>query len=213
HADGQLGAVMFYLRQTDAAGNPMSTSPLQHESVYRYDFLGAGDCGTDEPVSPTRQTLPWQTSCGDGGCVNRHTMEYVPATNRIWVLRSANTNEIGVYDLDNDDWGIVQLTLNGAPLTLDRADLQLVGDRMFILAAGRSAVYSIDASADGGPPVPACLCELDEVEGIDVFDLLAYLDLWFAGDDDADVDDAPGVDVFDLLAFLDCWFPASAGAP
>src|SRR5690606_30871699 len=38
HGDGQTGAVMFYLRQTDAAGNPVSTSPLQHESIFRYDF-------------------------------------------------------------------------------------------------------------------------------------------------------------------------------
>lgn len=71
-----------------------------------------------------------------------------------------------------------------------------------------------------GPPrlavtfdLPAvCPCEADgNAGGVDVFDLLAYLDLWFAGDAAADIDGAAGVDVFDLLAFLDCWFPASAG--
>ena len=60
--------------------------------------------------------------------------------------------------------------------------------------------------------VPPCPCERDEAVGIDVFDLLAYLDLWFAGDQSAELDGAAGVDVFDLLFFLDCWFPASAGA-
>jgi hypothetical protein len=52
----------------------------------------------------------------------------------------------------------------------------------------------------------ACLCETDDQPGIDVFDLLAYLDDWFEGAASADIDGAAGVNVFDLLAFLDCWF-------
>jgi hypothetical protein len=60
---------------------------------------------------------------------------------------------------------------------------------------------------------PACPCDLDGTPGVDVFDLLAYLDLWFPQDAAADIDGSAGVDVFDLLAFLDCWFPASAGSP
>jgi hypothetical protein len=98
-------------------------------------------------------------------------------------------------------------------LNITRADLQFVGDRMFILSAGRDAVYSVDASADGDPPAPVCPCEFDDAPGVNVFDLLAYLDLWFITDVAADIDGAPGVDVFDLLFYLDCWFPASAGAP
>jgi hypothetical protein len=77
---------------------------------------------------------------------------------------------------------------------------------------------------DGGTPavvdfvssVPApggCVCERDGAAGVNVIDLLAYLDLWFPSDPAADIDGTPGVNVFDLLAFLDCWFPASAGAP
>jgi hypothetical protein len=54
--------------------------------------------------------------------------------------------------------------------------------------------------------LPSCLCEQDGNPGVDVFDLLTYLDLWFAEDDAADVDRTAGVDVFDLLAYLDCWF-------
>ncbi len=63
------------------------------------------------------------------------------------------------------------------------------------------------------PAAPTCACETDgNAAQVDVFDLLAYLDGWFASDAAADIDGAAGVDVFDLLFFLDCWFPASAGA-
>lgn len=58
---------------------------------------------------------------------------------------------------------------------------------------------------------PPCLCEIDDDGAqVDVFDLLAYLDAWFAFDAAADLDGVPGVDVFDLLTFLDCWFRACA---
>ncbi len=45
-------------------------------------------------------------------------------------------------------------------------------------------------------------------EFVDVFDLLAYLDLWFVSDDAAERtdDDPASIDVFDLLDYLDCWF-------
>ncbi len=51
----------------------------------------------------------------------------------------------------------------------------------------------------------ACPCDLD-VNGADVFDLLAYLDGWFEAAPAADYDLSGSVDVFDLLAYLDCWF-------
>lgn len=48
---------------------------------------------------------------------------------------------------------------------------------------------------------------------VDVGDLLAYLDLWFALDPAAErTDDSPiHIDVFDLLDYLDCWFPHNGG--
>jgi hypothetical protein len=63
--------------------------------------------------------------------------------------------------------------------------------------------------------IARCLCEFtgDVPAAVDVFDLLAYLDRWFAGGVEADLDRGGGVDVFDLLAYLDCWFIASAGVP
>jgi hypothetical protein len=80
-------------------------------------------------------------------------------------------------------------------------------DALFRVGNGRFIL-----NVDFDPAAPACACETDGDDAqVNVFDLLAYLDLWFAPDPAADIDEAAGVDVFDLLAFLDCWFPASAG--
>lgn len=61
-----------------------------------------------------------------------------------------------------------------------------------------------------GFPVPPCDCEMtgDFPAAVDVFDLLAYLDLWFSVDAAAErTGDLPAnIDVFDLLDYLDCWF-------
>ena len=54
---------------------------------------------------------------------------------------------------------------------------------------------------------PPCPCELDgNPAQLDVFDLLVYLNLWFASNPAADLDETGGVDVFDLLLYLGCWF-------
>jgi hypothetical protein len=74
---------------------------------------------------------------------------------------------------------------------------------------GRIADY---VAANHFEPVAACLCELDGSAGVNVFDLLAYLNAWFVADPSADLDGQGGVDVLDLLVYLDCWFPAVSGA-
>jgi hypothetical protein len=53
---------------------------------------------------------------------------------------------------------------------------------------------------------PACPADLTGDGGVDVFDLLEYLDAWFHGQSAAEWDGADGVDVFDLMAYLDNWF-------
>lgn len=58
----------------------------------------------------------------------------------------------------------------------------------------------------GLPMRTPCAADLDQDEDADVFDLLAYLDLWFAADPAADLTDDASVDVFDLLMYLDGWF-------
>ena len=59
----------------------------------------------------------------------------------------------------------------------------------------------------------ACPCDRTEDGLVNVFDLLAYLDDWFALDSSASCDAFRPIDVFDLLCFLDCWFDAAAGNP
>ncbi len=59
----------------------------------------------------------------------------------------------------------------------------------------------------GGAP---CTADFNASGTVDVFDLLLYLDHWFAADPAAELAGGGAVDVFDLLAFLDGWF---AGCP
>jgi subtilisin-like proprotein convertase family protein len=56
------------------------------------------------------------------------------------------------------------------------------------------------------PGAAVCPCEWDGAAGVTVFDLLGYLDGWFAVEGSADLDCSGTVDVFDLLDYLDCWF-------
>jgi hypothetical protein len=53
-----------------------------------------------------------------------------------------------------------------------------------------------------------CAADLTGDGGVDVFDLLAYLDLWFVTDAAAERtgDEPAAIDVFDLLAYLGGWF-------
>ena len=57
-----------------------------------------------------------------------------------------------------------------------------------------------------GVLTPACPGDFNGVNGIDVFDLLDFLTVWFAADPAADLNGINGVDVFDLLDFLTAWF-------
>lgn len=52
----------------------------------------------------------------------------------------------------------------------------------------------------------SCRADMDGNSGIDVFDLLVYLDQWFIASEWADRTDDSTTDVFDLLAYLDLWF-------
>jgi hypothetical protein len=70
-----------------------------------------------------------------------------------------------------------------------------------------------DADGDGSGDACDCGPDLTNDGTVNVFDLLAYLNLWFERDPAADlVPGGPeeGVDVFDLLAYLDSWFAPPA---
>ncbi len=55
-----------------------------------------------------------------------------------------------------------------------------------------------------------CPADFDGLNGVDVQDIFAFLNAWFAGDVNADFDGLNGVDVQDIFAFLNAWF---AGCP
>lgn len=78
-------------------------------------------------------------------------------------------------------------------------------------ASGFVSTYRCNATnACGATPaffsIRVCLADLNCDDRTDVFDLLIYLDEWFAGDAAADRNDDGNVGVFDLLAYLDGWF-------
>lgn len=81
----------------------------------------------------------------------------------------------------------------------------------FVCGVGKMPDQDLPESVFVLVPVE-CPCEFDGSPGAGVFDLLAYLDLWFSGSSLAQTDERATLDVFDLLTFLDCWFPASEGA-
>jgi hypothetical protein len=84
------------------------------------------------------------------------------------------------------------------------------------IALARNGFYCYDIVLDlhARPGRCRCSCEMTGDECVDVHDLLAYLDLWFASDASADLDEHAGVDVGDLLTFLDAWFNAAGtGCP
>ncbi len=120
--------------------------------------------------------------------------------------------------------GLFGVMPRGAVLLENGNYLFTAADGVYVAAADGAGGFSFShVAADvnafqigtfTGTLPPQCACEMDgNAAQVDVFDLLAYLDLWFAGDAAAELDGAGGVDVFDLLSFLDCWFPASAGEP
>ncbi len=71
---------------------------------------------------------------------------------------------------------------------------------------------SLEFSGSAPLPEESCPCEFGgSAETVDVLDLLAFLDLWFASDPGADFNGTAPVDVLDLLEFLSCWFSATGG--
>ncbi len=81
------------------------------------------------------------------------------------------------------------------------------GDIMLgLFKPGVPGQVASSTTAPGG-----CAADVDNNQQVDVFDLLAYLDTWFEGSQNAELTDdlPPQVDVFDLLSFLDGWFAES----
>lgn len=84
--------------------------------------------------------------------------------------------------------------------------------RPFFIAKAYMTDTDIDDTQASGLDEPGpdriilCDADLNGDHAVDVFDLLIFLDEWFAQDPYADLNNDNTVDVFDLLLFLDEWF-------
>lgn len=135
-------------------------------------------------------------------------------------LRGTNVGAVYIFRFDGTSWREERkfAASDGESYHYLGGSIGVSGDTLVAGAAGddgagygSGAAYIFDLNCDQD----RCACERmgDTPIIVDVFDLLAYLDVWFSGDAAAELtgDSPASVDVFDLLAFLDCWFPASAG--
>jgi hypothetical protein len=70
-----------------------------------------------------------------------------------------------------------------------------------------AGTYKGDGSAclAAGNPITCCRANFDQLNGLQVADIFAFLNAWFAGDLAADFDGG-GLAVADIFAFLNAWF-------
>ncbi len=92
-----------------------------------------------------------------------------------------------------------------------------IGDTEVVEFYGHNGRTAIVVAKDGfvGQPyslsiTPVCFCDMVGDDGtVNILDLLAYLDLWFIDDLDADTNSSGSISIIDLLEYLDCWLTAS----
>jgi hypothetical protein len=188
----------------------------------------------DQPVALHRVTSAWSEGPSNPSAEEGRGATAQPG-DATWSFRTYDTAEWGTPGGDFDPVASASITVGATLADYTWTGAGLAADVQAWVAgnapnngwivigneAAPATAKRFQSRADPlGPPrlamtfdLPAaCVCERDGAAGVNVFDLLAYLDLWFLRDAGAEVDGAAGVDVFDLLGFLDCWFPASAGA-
>jgi hypothetical protein len=136
-----------------------------------------------------------------------------PATNRALL----------VYTLDS---GIVPLARTGDPLTLGPADVRTISgfggqegfatQRNAQINDSRQVVASI-AFTDGSEavvrfqlPLPPCPADFNRRNGLEVQDIFAFLQAWFAAEPRADFDSSGILEAVDIFAFLQAWFAGCA---
>jgi hypothetical protein len=63
-------------------------------------------------------------------------------------------------------------------------------------------------TACGGSPAACCVADFDKMNGVDLLDVFAFLNAWFAGSPYAEVGgDGTGMPtLLDVFAFLTAWF-------
>lgn len=61
-------------------------------------------------------------------------------------------------------------------------------------------------NASGVVTSPCCKADYNKTSGVELLDIFAFLDGWFAGSADADFTGLGGVDLLDIFGFLEAWF-------
>lgn len=76
------------------------------------------------------------------------------------------------------------------------------------LSTACSGAYQGDGTACGpvGNPTTCCPANFDGANGLQVSDIFAYLNAWFASDPRSEFDGMGGLQVSDIFAFLNAWF-------
>lgn len=233
-ADGEPISLTLYV-EARVSGDAAATGMTTFDAMLRDDLSGSfapALLSNDEAAELPAGTFPGNDADGRAGLL----VDY-----RALVGGGAGNGLVGNGGLVNGAWAFLPISISpsGVPEAVNQFDTvykftwstdDLTPRTVNLNVQAQGGAYQ--ASPGGLQQVPfvgaftlpvtivassaSCPCEADGNDAqVDVFDLLAYLDLWFVADPGAErTGDAPAsVDVFDLLTFLDCWFPASAGSP
>ncbi len=145
--------------------------------------------------------------CGTGSLQSRVVFNVVP--NRSYTIR------VGSYGTTASGAGVINITavpiVTGACcISTNSCSVLSVAD--CTTAGGTYKGDNAPCQGDALNPITCCPANFDLVNGVDVVDLFAFLDAWFAqngstGDGfSADFNNDDIVEVTDLFGFLDAWF-------
>lgn len=155
---------LFALVQVDATGARISNHVQQYNAIAEMTFDGAGTPQLAFLGGQGVSMLPWETNCPDGGCVNRHTMDYEIERREIYVLRGGDTNQIGIYSVPGMTWRNLFLMRDGQPFNVRRADIHVSLDRVYIMAVGEDTVFSFpftSSEVEGDTNGDGCVDDAD----------------------------------------------------
>jgi hypothetical protein len=94
------------------------------------------------------------------------------------------------------------LSANGATVAPVNGDVGAAFQWTLTLAPGESRTLWVKY----GYNVAACPADFNNVGGVELLDIFAFLNAWFANDPSADFNLQGGVELLDIFAFLNAWF-------
>lgn len=162
-------------------------------------------CNDDAPGAPP-------AGCGTDSLQSRVVFNVVP--NRSYTIR------VGSYGLTAAGAGVMNITavpiVTGACcITTNNCSVLSAAD--CTTAGGTYKGDNSPCAGDTANPITCCPANFDLLNGVDVVDLFAFLDAWFAQNGStgagfsSDFDKNDAVDVTDLFGYLDAWFAGCSG--